>query len=349
MYRQPAILLFLYFIFSLRAPAQLYPFVNYTPRDGLIGNDVRFITQDSKGKIYFGTATGLSVYDGSRFTNYSTDNGLANNLVNGIIEAGDDSMLVILNSADLQYIRKGKIRNVFLRDSFCPVINQFIRCSDGHEYAIADGGLYRFEKDRFSKIVLKGLTEIDGDKNLGHVTELDSFLIINMNVFTPAVRAPKRFFIYNSIKGKAFTEINLLDVYFSERTAQGELLIATSKGVFSVDRDALKKEQIKLLPPPEIYFIPPNTVPNRLYIDRQQNLWMVTGMGVFKFSPNKPGKLFSVENGLPSNAPSFIFQDREGIMWFGSTLAGAIKLVDQQLQFYKEFKPGFFVQDISIP
>jgi signal transduction histidine kinase len=256
---------------------------------------------------------------------------------------------VILNSGNLQYLRNGKIHNVFLRDSFCPVINQFIRCSNGHDYAIADGGLYRFEKDHFSNIVLNGLTEIDGDKNLGHVTELDSFLVINMNVFTPAVRAPKRFFIYNYKTGKAFTDTTLPDVYFTERTAQNELVIATSKGVFSLDRDALKKQQIKLLPPPEIYFIPPNTVPNRLYIDREQNLWMVTSIGVFKFSPNKPGKLFSVENGLPSNAPSFIFQDREGIMWFGNTLAGAIKLVDQELQFYKEFKPGFFVQDISIP
>ena len=85
---------------------------------------------------------------------HAADNGLAINMVNEVVEAGDDSMLVILNSGNLQYIRNGKIGNVFIRDSFCPVINQFIRCSNGDEYAIADEGLFKFEKDYFKRIQL---------------------------------------------------------------------------------------------------------------------------------------------------------------------------------------------------
>ena len=88
MLRQPTILLFIFFVFDLQTKAQLYPFVNYTPRDGLVGNKVRFITQDSKGKLYFATTNGLSIYDGSRFTNYNTENGLATDLVNGVLETG---------------------------------------------------------------------------------------------------------------------------------------------------------------------------------------------------------------------------------------------------------------------
>src|SRR6476620_7946743 len=182
MMRLPAILLFICFVFGLRAKAQQYPFVNYTPRDGLVGNQVRFITQASKGKLHFGTANGLSIYDGSRFTNYNTENGLTTNLVNGIMEIGTDSIFVIENTHNLQYIYNGKVRNVFLKDSLCPVINQFIRCSDGHYYAVADEGLFRFEKDHFSKIALNGLTNINADKNLAHVSEFDSFLVINMEL-----------------------------------------------------------------------------------------------------------------------------------------------------------------------
>src|SRR5215831_12288609 len=103
MLRQPTILL-ISFLFSLQIEAQLYPFVNYTPRDGLVGNQVRFITQDSKGKLYFGTMNGLSIYDGSRFTNYNTENGLTTNLVNGIAETGPDSIWVIENTHNLQSI-----------------------------------------------------------------------------------------------------------------------------------------------------------------------------------------------------------------------------------------------------
>mgnify|MGYP003949602439 CR=1 FL=1 len=105
MLRRLTILLLPGLVLSLSSGAQLYPFVNYTPRDGLVGNKVRFINQDSKGKLYFGTSSGLSIYDGARFTNYSTANGLYTNLVNGISEQGDDSVLVILNGGRLQCIR----------------------------------------------------------------------------------------------------------------------------------------------------------------------------------------------------------------------------------------------------
>ena len=36
-------------------------------------------------------------------------------------------------------------------------------------------------------------------------------------------------------------------------------------------------------------------------------------------------------------------------MWFGSDIAGVMKLVDQNLEFYKEFRPGFFAYDVNIP
>ena len=39
----------------------------------------------------------------------------------------------------------------------------------------------------------------------------------------------------------------------------------------------------------------------------------------------------------------------KGSMWIGSDVAGATKLVDQSLEFYKEFKPGFFAYDVYIP
>ena len=55
-----------------------------------------------------------------------------------------------------------------------------------------------------------------------------------------------------------------------------------------------------------------------MFIDNQQNLWMNTAKGILKVSPGGSNKLFSKENGLPEGVASCIFQDREGIMWFGS-------------------------------
>ena len=39
----------------------------------------------------------------------------------------------------------------------------------------------------------------------------------------------------------------------------------------------------------------------------------------------------------------------KGQCGLGVTIAGAMKLVDQSLEFYKEFKPGFLPYDVYIP
>ncbi|HKZ65478.1 MAG TPA: two-component regulator propeller domain-containing protein, partial [Chitinophagaceae bacterium] len=47
-------------------------------KQGLSGNLVRSIIEDSKGNLWFGTNSGLSKYDGKSFSNYTTDQGLSN-------------------------------------------------------------------------------------------------------------------------------------------------------------------------------------------------------------------------------------------------------------------------------
>ncbi|HYC29719.1 MAG TPA: hypothetical protein VEB42_12895, partial [Chitinophagaceae bacterium] len=78
--------------------AQRYPFVYYTSKDGLVSTRARYMFQDSKGKLYIATFGGLSVYDGARFTNYTTDNGLADNMVNDVVQMGEDSLWIMPNT-----------------------------------------------------------------------------------------------------------------------------------------------------------------------------------------------------------------------------------------------------------
>src|SRR3981081_4087831 len=92
--------------------AQQYAFVNYTTKDGLINNRIHLIYQDKLGKLYFATSEGMSVYDGSRFTNYDTDNGLATSLVNDLVAINDDSVLIVPNASRLQCLVHGKIKEI---------------------------------------------------------------------------------------------------------------------------------------------------------------------------------------------------------------------------------------------
>lgn len=58
------------FIGSLSS-AQIYPYQNYSVKDGLINSNVCGISEDSSGYIWFATENGLSRFNGIEFENYS--------------------------------------------------------------------------------------------------------------------------------------------------------------------------------------------------------------------------------------------------------------------------------------
>jgi ligand-binding sensor domain-containing protein len=70
-------------------PAEQLPIRTYTIPDGLAHNHINRIRQDSRGYLWFCTDGGLSVFDGYRFTNYTTEDGLPHPWVNDLLETRD--------------------------------------------------------------------------------------------------------------------------------------------------------------------------------------------------------------------------------------------------------------------
>ncbi|HKG14572.1 MAG TPA: two-component regulator propeller domain-containing protein, partial [Pyrinomonadaceae bacterium] len=68
------------------ARAEQLPVRAYTTTDGLARDFVSRIFQDSNGFIWFCTTEGLSRFDGYRFTNYGTAQGLPSRLVYDFLE-----------------------------------------------------------------------------------------------------------------------------------------------------------------------------------------------------------------------------------------------------------------------
>ena len=57
-----------------------------TTEDGLAGNDIRSMLQDTSGVVWIGTSEGLTRYDDGKITNYSTRDGLMQNGILGIYQ-----------------------------------------------------------------------------------------------------------------------------------------------------------------------------------------------------------------------------------------------------------------------
>ncbi|GAC1422592.1 MAG: hypothetical protein NVSMB67_19590 [Flavisolibacter sp.] len=330
------------------AAAQQYAFVNYTTKDGLINNSIHFIFQDTRGRIYFSTSAGISVYDGSRFTNYNTDNGLATSLINDIVEMGEDSLWLIPNSSNLHCLVRGKIKDLKTKDNFYPLINQFIKASNGVYYGLGDEGLFLFKDLKFTKVQFPENGIAHEGKNLYHGSAYDQYLFINSDTKTPVYPGPNLFYVYDTKTGRVLTNKNLPIISYSVKTPENDILVATSKGIYAIDMFALKEGKIELSAVPQKYTIPKNINASFLYFDARGNLWITANKGIIKITPNQGYKIISTQNGLSTNKISVIFQDKENTIWFGSEQSGITKLANQNLQLYSQITPGFTASDIYI-
>src|SRR5205085_12045718 len=118
---------------------------------------------DSKGRMYFMTYGGLSVYDGARFKNYTTQNGLLSNLVNDVLEVGEDSLLVAVNTCGLNMLVRGEMKVSSIHSKECHVLNHLLKTRNGAIYASADDGLYKIDNAGFEKLSTFPASEYLGD------------------------------------------------------------------------------------------------------------------------------------------------------------------------------------------
>ena len=343
---QRTVLILACFFICVNCFSQIYPFVHYTPRDGLVNNKAKLIFQDSKGKLYIGTFGGLSIYDGSRFTNFDINNGLDNNLINDIVEMGDDSIWILVNSQKIHYVVNGRIKTFTPADNFTPVINKLIKCSDGYYYAITDEGLFKLQDRKFIKMDLSGLPEGKEAISLNKAIEFDKKLFI---VSDPNYKYNVgNLLVYDLIKKKLIAyKLGVNAILFFSPTIN-QLWIASYSNFYTFDGFDGKNILLKPFSYSDHHF-PAGLIPRFIYKDRQNNLWLTTEFkGLYKIGPNGDVTLFTKENGLSIDFQSSVFQDHENNMWFTNEYTGLCKLSNQQLVYFPEYKPGLTVNDISV-
>ena len=112
---------------------------------------MRRIFQDSKGFLWIATWDGISKYDGHKFTNYTTANGLTHNLVNDFYESKDGKIYVAENNGRTDIIQNGQIKEKGLFPG--KVINRFYRTKSDRVIALADtNGILELKSGELHKI-----------------------------------------------------------------------------------------------------------------------------------------------------------------------------------------------------
>ncbi len=312
--------------------SQQYPFVNYTPNDGLVNSRVRSIKQDSKGRMYFITYSGLSVYDGARFINYRVSDGLANDLVNDIYEAGRDSILIATNTQTLNILVNDKIGVFKTRDNFCPVINRFLKSTDGNLYLATDQGLYLLTGKKFVHLPLVTNNEQQPEQFIDQVIEWKNFLLL----IPWKPQNGKCLFLYNKITRQVSDVLYGSSLVSAVKDLNGNIFIATPEEIKLIDTVSLLKGKIAFVALPQTFNGLSHLKAAGLFFDAENNLWVFTDDAVTKINPQ--GTRQAIINSKNSKAGNLVslFEDREGIIWMASDGKGALKMEQQNLQLIDE-------------
>ena len=111
-FHTPKLILLLAFCVSTHySYAQEYSYTQYNIKEGLAGSTVYCSVQDKDGFMWFGTETGLSRFDGSKFKNFTTEDGLTDNEILKMFCDSKGRLWLSLFKKDLCYYYKGKIYN----------------------------------------------------------------------------------------------------------------------------------------------------------------------------------------------------------------------------------------------
>lgn len=333
---QPKLFAIAYLFICANCFSQQYPFIHYTPKDGLVSSRVKKVYQDSKGCMYFLTFGGLSIYDGVRFRNYTTQNGLPNNVVNDILEIGNDSLLVATNSHNLNLLVKGKLEAVKIENSACPIINQFYRHDNNRIYLSSDNGLFLLEKNKIYSLNISRISEDQSDAAyLGGITGVGNFLVITTN----DMRFNKGIYVYD-IKTNRICDALPIGGFLLGKDQKNRIWFSTGEKLSIIDQNALQKGKLSLIAPNGGYQQVKNYSTLNVAFDNDA-IWVVYQNEEFRNTEirriGEQGAMFSIP--LPEQAKisyiKNIFIDRENTIWLSNEGDGVFKIINSPLQIFE--------------
>ncbi len=336
---------FLLFSFSLifspfLVLSQEFYFDNYGVREGLADSKVKDIVQSKDGYLWLATESGVCRFDGSEFTNYTTDDGVSPLGVSSLFIDSYGNLWIGHFSGGLTLYRNSKFEKIHL-DSITGDITDIVEDSARHIWvSTTNSGVYRIDNPGAKKI--KAAIHLKAKDGLANIVySMVSTKSLGMLFVT---RYGVKFY-NNKIKKFEFVNeqffawpqyFNIIQVF--EDNQQG-IWLGTFNGGLYYYKD--------MNTPPKIYDKRDGLAMNwvsDIYQTRDSAVWVATfGGGISVF---KNGKIenYNTSNGLPENKVNTLFEDFEGNILIGTYSKGLSVFKGRSFVNYKKFISDKIVQ-----
>lgn len=124
----------------------------YRTSEGLVANDVRFITQDRRGALWVGTTGGMSRFEDEMFTNYTTEQGLSHNYVREVYEDADGTLWIGTYGGGLNRLKDGHFTHITTRHGlFDNVVSRILEDDRDNFWMSCNRGIYRVSRKELNE------------------------------------------------------------------------------------------------------------------------------------------------------------------------------------------------------
>lgn len=317
--------------------AQVYYFKKYTTTDGLVQGTVKAIYQDSKGRMWFGTAEGVSIYDGTGFYNYGTAEGFSKpvitsfyELIPGIMLVGTlgDGVVVFSDPPFSKHILQSKITDKkYISGIF---IRQIIPDQKGNLWFCTEEGITIW-KMQANKIVSVANIDSFGVFGMPPVSLIEFYDNENFYAATDVGLIKKSDSGYELVryKGRVINK----PVFKMFKDLNGIIWFSTSNDLYFIENDVVKnfREVNRDFREPVYCFAE----------DKENKLYFGSIDGIIELSGFEINRI-NRENGLESKDIISLYTDTENNLWIGS-LSGISKLTSSSFKFvrHETFKGHF--------
>ena len=316
----------------LTASAQQLPLETYTPANGLVDARIIKIFQDSKGRIFFLTREGFSIFDGQRFSNYGDGGKNRTEIINGITEYNDGTVRLYSFDGNIYEVSGNKVSIDSSQHKLLSEANIVIDISPEEKIIVTNYLLLSEKNEKVEQIKIpfeyKKIPRID------NIFWVDPYLVFLCN--TPANGSA--LYLYNYRSKLLVDSLTVEDANSSVVDKKGNIYFLTKKWM-QLDQASLIKGKLIQVPADFTNQLPALFSKVVVSFDNNNDLWLSNSeLGYCKLDrQHKTTEYFTVAAGVLSGA-GFVFQDAEKNYWLTSLTNGVQKMQQSPLVKLNSFK-----------
>ena len=328
MLKKLVLLLPISFVLALQLYSQTPSYYHYTSSDGLASSTVYDIIQDKDGFIWFGTANGLSKFDGKHFTTLRTSDGLNSNSIISLVEGKKGELYIGHFEKGINVFRNGQIEN------YCSEI-------DGKSFTISylmlDSSVNN-EQKIFAYSRWGGINLISENKSGRVTTEViptSSLLLNKLEVFPNGeIVALTTTGLFN-FRNNTFSRLHINGFpettdYCLTNSRDGSCLVGTKGLIYRIKHNnIIGSYKIDVTGNNDVVAI---------LSDRNNNIWFSIMNRGFYLIPGGSDKIIDIGSkmDLQNTLVNTYFEDNEGNIWISTFGKGVYCINNLYLKSYDE-------------